>query len=74
MSTTPHDSQAEARRYASDGSGVIHEVTEIVNYTSPDAYYLALCGGRVACRSADVWRGREVPGMLCRRCAAAATS
>lgn len=72
-----HERSGEPRRYAaSSGDGILHEVVEIVDYTSRNAYYLAMCGAHVACRSADVFKERDVPAMLCRACrdAAAATS
>lgn len=76
MSTSDHS--RESRRYAASSSdgGILHQVDEIVDYASPHAYYLARCGAHVRCRTADVFKERDVPAMLCRACrdAAAATS
>ena len=71
MPTT--DSSHEAKRFAADGTnGVIHEITGIVDYPSNHAYYRARCGARVPCRSADVFTGRDLPGMVCSACKTAA--
>lgn len=58
-------SEETSRRYASDRSGVIHEV---VRFLPRREVYVALCGAQVPTRTAEVWRATQPPGVLCAAC------
>ena len=57
----------EARRFATDRSGVIHIVVAL----EPEAAaYLAACGVRINARRSEIWRSVDPPGVICAQCRA----